>query len=132
MFEIRDPGNFGRVNTDKLCVGQTCVTEEQFNSVFSNQSAAAGTPNMGDGAPDGPSALDEPNADAATTTTSSDSAPITSEAANDNQPIVDAENEQDVQEAIPEQEPEPAEPAAVLEPANDDGISENLPATSSE
>ena len=29
---------------EKLCVGDTCVTPEQFRAVFGNQNAAAGTP----------------------------------------------------------------------------------------
>ena len=58
--------------TDKLCVGDTCVTPEQFKAVFGRvQSAAAGATTAlggGAGAPDGSSAIAA--ADPATFTTS--------------------------------------------------------------
>ena len=119
-----------RVETTELCVGSTCVTEEQFNSVFSNQSAAADAPSSGaaSGASSGSSAAGEPSADAATTTTSSDSAPITSEAANDNRPIADDEPE--AQEPSPEPTSEViAEPVPIPEPANDNPPPTELSAT---
>ena len=77
----------GEVHTDMLCVGATCVTEEQFNSVF-NQSAAAGA-TAGDGqlleAPAASSASGgSPSADNTSTTTPVESEPITSQPANDN------------------------------------------------
>jgi len=59
------------VHTDKLCVGATCVTPEQFAEVFGgSQSAAAGAPSSGV-APEAPAAspaTEGSDADAATTT----------------------------------------------------------------
>jgi hypothetical protein len=99
-------GNFGRVNTDELCVGQTRVTEEQFTSVFSNQAAAAGAPSSGVASegPSGPSAAGEPNADKPSITPDDDSAatamttPMTSSGNGDN-PVV-------AEDAIEAAEPE--------------------------
>jgi hypothetical protein len=59
-----------RVETQELCVGSTCVTEDQFKTAFQN-AAAAGAPTVGvgGGAPSGSSALGA-QTDATTTTTS--------------------------------------------------------------
>jgi hypothetical protein len=58
---------------EELCLGETCVTPEQFAEVFGNsQSAeAAGTPGdeSGAGTPSGSSTSGPPNTDTATTTT---------------------------------------------------------------
>jgi hypothetical protein len=45
-----------RVETKELCVGSTCVTEDQFKAMVA-RSAAAGAPSAGSGAPDSDSAL---------------------------------------------------------------------------
>ena len=71
-----------RVETNELCVGQTCVTEEQFNSVFSNQAASAAGATTGNGQPlEAPATSPGPeaeSADTATSTTLTESEPITS------------------------------------------------------
>jgi hypothetical protein len=46
----------GEFVLDKLCVGTTCVTEEQFKAVFGNGTESAGTPVADEGAPASPTA----------------------------------------------------------------------------
>jgi hypothetical protein len=53
-------GNFGRVNTDELCVDDVCVTRDEFLRMKEAQSAAAGAQSAGSGrAPAGSSAREE-------------------------------------------------------------------------
>ena len=85
-----------RVHTQELCVDDICVTRDQFAEVFGSpqSAAAAGTPNVAlpQEAPGGSSASTGlVDADTATTTTPSETVPITSAtttAANDNEPAV--------------------------------------------
>jgi hypothetical protein len=112
------------------------VTEEQFNSVFSNPSAAAGAPSVGTSeAPDGPSASGgSPDTDTATSTTPS---ALELSAANDNYPVVAdyaasvTEPEADVSDQEPAA-PEAQPTGPVLEPANDNQPAVDFPATDTE
>lgn len=116
-------------------MGSTCVTEEQFNSVF-NQSAAAGA-TAGDGQHlEAPAASSEPESESVDTASSTTPAEATSmpalmEPANDNQPIADAENEPEEQEPTAPAPDVVAEPTPISKPANDNSPPEEtaLPAT---
>jgi hypothetical protein len=112
------------------------VTEEQFNSVFSNQSAAAGAPSMGSGgAPSGTSASTQ-DADTLSTTTPVESEPITSEPANDNQPTSVAadghednyaQEEEDCAYSQPENNNGPISQEAAPAPDTADVVNDNAP-----
>jgi hypothetical protein len=73
-------GHFNEADVGKLCVGSTCVTEDQFKAMLS-ASAAASVPQVGTNeTPSGSSAPVLAGTDTATTTTSSVVNPITSAA----------------------------------------------------
>jgi len=64
---------------ERLCVGETCVNEDQFRAAFEN-AAAGGTPSSADapGEPAGPSASGATDADSTINSTASESVPINS------------------------------------------------------
>ena len=151
LFVVARVFNAERVETNELCLGQTCVTEEQFNSVFSNQPAAVGAPSVGNTneAPNNrPASGGSPDTDTATSTTPAE-ATSTPEAANDNpqpqgaeqssdgnEPADDAPSatEPEVEDATDQQpawSEQPIEPPE-LEPANDNSPVEPLSATRTE
>ena len=133
-------GNFGRVNTDELCVGSTCVTEEQFNSVFNTQSAAAGAPGPVSSAeaPGGQSASPQADADTGSTYPSTDSSATGTDPDGvvDEPPVPDDPAPEEAPDDVAGQDqtaqpPEP-EPEQAVEAANDNAPVIELPATGTE
>jgi hypothetical protein len=125
-------GNF----SDQLCVGSTCVTEEQFEAVFGNQPASAvqatagASPRAAEEAPVGGVVRDGVTAPVATSTAPADSSPPEDalSPANDNEPATSIEEQDDdaqEEETKPNSEPQvtptigehPTSPQT--EPAND-------------
>ena len=118
---------------EQLCVGDTCVTPEQFAEVFGNQSAgqsAAANASVIEGNSEAPASAtaQEPgsDADAATSSTAPDPTPSTSNgsstsqsAANDNEPAASNSEPQDVGEAaVEESEPPPQDEPVEQVPAD--------------
>lgn len=64
-------GNFGRVNTDKLCVGSTCITETQLAAVLSATAQTSAPPPQGNAS--GSTGTDQHRTPAHDTATSTDS-----------------------------------------------------------
>jgi len=130
-------GNFGRVNTEELCVDDVCVTRDQFAEVFGNQSAAAGAPTVGGSseAPSGPPAREATPVTGTTTTTTSthSSTPVATGTSPvpEQPPPVNAD--QSVSDELAEEGGDNQEPAPDLitpEPANDNALpSETTDAT---
>jgi hypothetical protein len=120
-------GNFGRVNTDELCVGATCVTEDQFKSLLNGGAAAGATTEGGaSGAPGGSSALGDQLADD-TILPDNDDDPATvatstldAVSANDTEPVIETAANTLLVEEVPELEPEAS---------NDNEVPDPLPAT---
>ena len=111
---------------DRLCVGDTCVTPDQFRAVFGNQPAAAGAAIVRTGAP-AASAPEAPDANTATTTMPAEATstpPVSSPANYDQASPEDLGHEDDQaqsQKSNPEPQPQetaitdqhPANPAVV-------------------
>ena len=69
-------GNFGRVNTDKLCVGSTCITETQLAAVLTATGQSLAFPPAQSNAPEpapAPTSAEPPPTDTATSTDSTSS-----------------------------------------------------------
>jgi hypothetical protein len=130
----------GEVHTDKLCVGETCVTPEQFAEVFGSRqsAAAAGAPGLVSGveAPDGSSTEAAPTADTATTTTPASEEEETDAPEGPSEaPAASAEEETTTDAAAPITEAggeTRAEITPAEQPTNDNQPSEELPATGTE
>ena len=120
-------GNFGRVNTDELCVGSTCVTEDEFRSLLTG--SAAQTSGESAGAADTPSAGSPPEVPAASPAqegTDTDDAATTTPNVSVLQPT--SEDASEPAEPGASEAPE-AEAEQELAPANDNNPVEPLPAT---
>jgi hypothetical protein len=117
----------GEVHTDKLCVGEAYVTEDEFRSLLTG-SAAAGAQQSGaaNGAAGGSSAStgrEAADTETSSTPTEATSTQSVSAPANDNEPVA----EEGPTPTEPEPDPEPELPLA-----NDNFPIEQLPATGTE
>lgn len=112
----------GEVHTNTLCVGETCVTEDEFRSLLTGAAAGAADVEGAEAPAAQPAQEANPDTDIPTSTTSSDAVPITSEPANGDDPQMNEPAQVDVE--APEAEAE-------LPPANDNSAGAELAPTAS-
>jgi hypothetical protein len=119
-------GNFGRVNTDELCVDDICVTRDEFLQMKEGQSAAAGAPMLRDTveAPAGsPSSMENDSGDGLE--------PTSTELQSEDDTLPQSDNVVD-NSTFGEETASESVTAPELQASNDNSPVEQLPATGTE